>query len=199
MRPLRVWGISLLVVGCVLRLGLPDAVAGNTIGLPALAGMYTVTGGGTYAVCFAGVKPYPEIPCSSFDPNTDFSVPFKELYLGEYSQDLSGNSCGWAAITISDLPVDYSPPFTATNFFSVGKLISYNPLTGTGSTSITSYLGGSCNGATFNPTGATKTGTATLYFIASDSGQKSDSIVTANQDLVGGIGDFEFKFEASRR
>jgi hypothetical protein len=196
---LRNHRISLLVVGCVLRVGLSDAVAGSTIPLSALAGMYTITGGGTYANCYSGITPFPEIPFSSFDQFTDFYVPLKLVSLGEYSQDFSGNTCGWAAITVSDLPVDPSPPFTATNFFSVGKLISYSPLTGTGSASITNYFGGSCTGATFNPTGATKTGTATSYFIASNGGYNSDFIITADQDLVGGVGDFEFKFEASRR
>ncbi len=54
-------------------------------------------------------------------------------------------SCETGTETVSDFPVDLSPPFV-TAFQTVGKSLDYDRNTGTGDASFTTYVGGKCNG-----------------------------------------------------
>jgi hypothetical protein len=179
----------LLAASCVfLGFGSSIAVAGD-IPLTALAGTYTITGSGSFAICSGPAPTFTEIPCSKFIPGTDISFPQTVVEVGEDTFDAKGNSCDTITETISDFPVDFSPPIVATVHI-VTHMTSYDPSTGVGDLSGTGYIGGSCNGAVFNNKGATKDGTFLNHFVASDNGKRIDLIGTAIQDLIGGIGDF---------
>jgi hypothetical protein len=86
--------------------------------------------------------------------------------------------------------VDISPPFVSSNDHSVGKLLDYNPHTGSGDAAFIGYSGGHCHGAFFDKTGATKVSSGTVHFTVSENGNRLDSVVTKLTDPLDGIGDF---------
>ena len=188
-----------LIAGCVFFVGLgsSDAVAGK-IPLQSLAGTFTLTGGGSFAVCTGPAPTFTEIACSSFVEGTDFFFPQTMAEVGIDTVDAQGNSCATGTETVSDFPVDFSPP-EVTTFNSVSHLKDYDPSTGVGDATGTSYTGGSCNGAVFNSSGATEISTFMAHFVASDNGKRLDYLITALQDPVGGIGDFSLTFTALAR
>ena len=79
------------------------------------------------------------------------------------------------------------------------KVTSYNPATGSGDSSFTSYTGGNCVGSKFDSTGATATNTGTLHFVASNGGRRTDSVDTTLTDPVGDIGAFNLSGFAIRQ
>jgi len=177
----------LLTAGCIfLGFGSNVAMAGK-IPLTALAGTYTQTGSGSFAICTG--PDFKEKDCSKFMPVTDHFFPQTIVSIGEPTVDAKGNACNTITQTISDFPVDSSPPIVQT-IHAAAHIKSYDPSTGVGDSSGTTYSGGSCNGAIFNNKGATKIGTVSVHFVASDNGKRIDEIATALQDLIGGIGDF---------
>jgi hypothetical protein len=181
----------LLTAGCVFFVGLGS---GKAVAAPipesALAGTYTVTGGGSYAFCTGPAPTFTEIPCSKFIEGVDFFWPQTLVSLGEVTWDTKGNYCSTLTQTSSDLPPGFSPPSVFTAAHNVASPTSYDPSTGVGDVSATGYTGGSCNGAVFNSKGATKTSTTSIHFVASDSGNRIDLLETKFQNPVGGIGAF---------
>jgi len=179
----------LLTASCAF-LGFGSSVAvAEKIPPTAFVGTYTETDRGSFAICTG--SDFKEKPCSKFKEGTDHFFPQTVVAVGEVTNDAKGNSCGTFTQTISDFPVDFSPPLVAT-FHNVvlAQNGSYDPSTGVGDLSGTSYVGGSCNGAVFNKKGATITSTFSSHFVASDNGKRIDGILTALQDPIGSIGDF---------
>lgn len=128
----------LLLTGCVFIAGLVSSEAmAAKIPSQSLAGTYTITGGGSFAVCTGPAPSFTEIACSSFVEGTDFFFPQTVVEVGEATLDANGNSCGTATQTVSDLPVDFSPP-EVTTFNSAAHTTSYDPSTGVGDASGTS-------------------------------------------------------------
>src|SRR5215831_15497684 len=103
----------LLVAGCVFFVGLgsSEAAAGK-IPLTALAGTYTDTGKGSFAICTG--PDFKQKPCSKFIEGTDHFFPQTVVQVGEDSADAKGNGCGTITSTTSDFPVDFSPPILLT-------------------------------------------------------------------------------------
>jgi hypothetical protein len=102
-------------------------------------------------------------------------------------------SCETGTETVSDFPVDISPPFV-TPFQEVAMSTGYDPKMGTGDASFTTYVGGKCNGSSFDSTGATVISSGTIHFVVSDNGKRVDGVVTMLTDPTGGIGDFSLSF-----
>jgi hypothetical protein len=69
---------------------------------------------------------------------------------------------------------------------AVATVTSYYPATGTGDQSVTTYSGGTCNGASFDSTGATATGTNSAHFAASNDGRRIDLVLTPDVTYVTG-------------
>src|SRR5207245_4264808 len=95
--------------------------------------------------------------------------------------------------TEAALPLGAAPPFVAATHFA-GKVTSYDPRTGTGDKSDTSYFGGKCHGATFDSTGATVASTLTAHLVVSNDGQRIDGVDTSLTNPGGAIGGFSFSF-----
>ena len=184
----------LLLAGCVLVLspGFRTVAVGDQdeIPLSKLAGTYAVTGQGSIFFCFEPTPPFPPAECGSTGST---GLPFSLLLLGAVTRDAQGNSCATFTQTFADLPVDISPPFSSV-VHNVGKVTSYDPTTATGDTSVTSYAGGQCHGATFDSTGATVQSTSTNHIAASDRGKRVDGVVTSLTNAVGSIGGFSISF-----
>jgi hypothetical protein len=119
------------------------------------------------------------------------------LQVGAATRDAQGNACATFTQTYADLPVDISPPFSSV-VHNVSKVTSYDPTTATGDTSVTTYAGGQCHGASFDSTGATVQSTSTNHIAASDRGERIDGIVTSLTNAVGSIGAFSISFTQLR-
>jgi hypothetical protein len=145
--------------------------------LASLAGKFSQTGSGFYTVCFTDNFTTP-VDCASA---LHQEVPFNVTAVAHNIRDAAGNSCGVTNLTLTDasgygtkFPARIS--FTATN---VSTTTSFDPTTGSGSSSVSQYRGGRCNGAVFDSTGAVLTGTGTQSFMVSDSGNRIETIITS--------------------
>jgi hypothetical protein len=114
--------------------------------------------------------------------------------VGETTRDEAGNSCSTYTVVQASLPVDNTPPFVLVARHNVSTVTGYDASTGTGDVSTTAYVGGTCNGATFDNTG-TATGTSKAHLVASGGGRRTDFVITSRisyvTDTTGNlIGDF---------
>jgi hypothetical protein len=155
------------------------------IPLSKLAGGYASTVQGSVAVCL-DPNNFLEESCTTAGA---LVIPSTSSSIGKVTIDHQGNLCAEYSQVVSNLPVDATPPrLRAINV--AAKTLNYDPASGTGDWPFTAYTGGTCNGATFDSTGATVRGTGIVHFVASGNGKRIDGIFTADTDAVGGIGDF---------
>jgi hypothetical protein len=164
-------------------------IGGANIPLVALAGGYSSTVQGSFALC---LDPDTFALESCATPSA-LVLPITYLAAGQITWDFKGNACGSFSQVQSNLPVDASPPQVSPTII-VGKLLNYSPTTGAGDESFTAYSGGSCNGAVFNGTGATIVSTGTDHFVVSGRGNRLDGIFTSLTDASSAIGDFSLSF-----
>jgi hypothetical protein len=165
---------------------LAQTALAQEVSLPIRAGQASATLTGSFAVCLNPANNFAEVACSTKGAH---AFPFTALDVGYQVSDAKGNSCQTAVQTVSDFPVDISPPGVVPNH-SVGKVLDYDPSTGTGDSSFIGYTGGKCVGASFDKTGATEVSFGTVHFTVSENGNRVDSVITSLQDPVHGIGDF---------
>ena len=150
----------------------------HQIRLSDLAGTSAETGQGSIVLCFDSTGA--QVACGTSGSST---VPFTFLALGPVIRDFSGNACGSFTQTLADVPPNANPPMVSP--FQVGaKTTSYDPRTGTGDCSFTSFTGATCVGAA--ATGGTVIGTGTCHYTASEGGDRIDSVLTT----LSGIGAF---------
>jgi len=190
----KLWVILLAGCAFVMSQGFREVAAGDEeIPLSDLTGTYSTTGHGSEFLCFKDTAPFPLAKCGS--PHS-IGARLQLLTAGAATVDLKEN-CATFTATLSDLPVDISPPFVGV-LHSVVKLISYDPATGTGDVSFTDYIGGKCKDSTFDKTGATVADTGTAHFTVSQDGDRQDSVVTSVNTPEGAIGDFSISTTALR-
>jgi hypothetical protein len=158
----------------------------------ALRGNYADALHGSFALCLN--SSFVEVSCTSTGATV---FPQSIVTAGHVAIGKSG-ACETGTEIISDLPVDISPP-AVIPFQNVAKPIDYDPKTGTGDSSETTYTGGKCNGAQFDSTGATVISTGTVHFVASDNGKRIEGVVTALTDPTSGIADFSLSFVQLRQ
>ena len=161
------------------------ALAQEAVNLPLKAGQASTTLTGSFAICLNPTT-FAEEACTT--PHVA-SFPLTIVSVGYIIADAQGNSCQTFTQTVSDFPVNISPPFVSSDH-SVGKLLDYNPHTGSGDAAFITYSGGHCHGAYFDKTGATKVSSGTVHFTVSENGNRLDSVVTKLIDPLNGIGDF---------
>jgi hypothetical protein len=176
-------GLAFVLSERLSKVAAQDEAAG-IIPSSALRGNYADLLKGSFAVCLTPVT-FAEESCSTAGA---LVFPLSIVTAGHFTAGKNG-ACETGTETVSDLPVDISPP-QVTQFHVASKVLDYDPKTGTGDYSFTAYTGGTCKGATFDSTGATVVDTGTVHFVASDNGKQVDGVVTALTDPKGGIGDF---------
>jgi hypothetical protein len=189
--------LVILLTGCTLVVsqGVRNNVAADDDGshgtpLRKLAGTYALTYQASVAVCFADTAP---VPCST--PNATVAR-FQSLSVSSATFDAAGHFCIAFTEIDNDLPLDASPT-TVSLFNAVGHITQYDPTTGTGDKSETSYSGGHCHGASFDSTGATVLGTSTSHFVVSNHGKRIDGAATSLSDPT--IGSFSVPFTFLRQ
>jgi hypothetical protein len=166
--------------------GMPkDKDHGNFL-LP--SGQFTVTSQGSLGVCINPAT-FTEESCGTAGA---LVIPETELYAGVTAVDKEGTSCVTFTTTDTTFPVGAVPPTVISNAHCVGKILNYDSTIGAGDGSYTVFIGGQCNGATFDSAGATETKTGNFHFVVSDGGNRSDFIITSLTDQVGGVAGFSF-------
>jgi hypothetical protein len=197
--------LGVVLAGCALglSLGAREVAAGQGFTPPAaLAGTYAITAHGSVFFCVQSTPPYLPAQCGS--PGV-LRFPLTVQDVGTVTQDEQGNACATLTETNSDHPVDPSPPFVIV-FHQVSKATSYDPTTGEGDVSFTTYVGGQCTvgpfggtGTTFDSTGALVANTGTAHFVASNNGARLDVVITSLTSPQGAIGDFSLSGTALRQ
>jgi hypothetical protein len=164
-----------------------NAIAdGEQDGIPLPTGRYSSTVQGSLAICL-NPNTFAEESCST---SGVLVVPLSVLDNGIITEDTQGNNCATVTEVDSNLPVDASPPTVTPNQHIVGKVLHYDSATGTGDGRFTTYIGGTCIGATFDSTGATRISSGTDHFVVSDGGERIDFILTKATNSADSIGDF---------
>ena len=175
-------GVGLLLFMATMACGLvgvSQAQANGGVTLASLAGKFETKGSGSYTVCFTD-NFTTAVDCASARHQ---EVQFKVTTVSHGTRDAAGNFCAVATLTSTptDGP-DYGAKFPARMNFTrtnVSTTTSFDPTTGSGSSSFSQYLGGRCNGAVLDPTGATLVSTGTQSFMVSDSGNRIETIITS--------------------
>ena len=155
-------------------------------GIPIRAGTYSVTTTGSIAVCIKPTTPFPEEACTT---KGVFVAPVTVLSVGHGTGDAEGG-CQSIVETDSDFPVDASPPLVTPNEHVTYTITDYDPNTGTGDDSFIGYVGGHCNGTSFDKTGATEVSSGTGHFTVSENGNRVDGLATKLINPTNSIGDF---------
>jgi hypothetical protein len=181
--------IGLLLAGwaVILSPGFRTVAAGDEgeIPLSKIDGTYAVTNQGSLFFCVQATAPFPPAACGS---EGALGLRFTLLSVGAVTH-LKTTSCSVLTQTYSDLPLDVTPPLVQV-VHNVTTITSYDPVTGTGEASFTTYNGGQCNGASFDSTGATVLSTGTEHLAVSDRGKRIDFLITSLSSPEGAIGDF---------
>ncbi len=173
-------GLSLFMAAMACgQVGVSQAQANGGVTLASLAGKFETKGSGSYTVCFTD-NFTTAVDCASARHQ---EVQFKVTTVSHGTRDAAGNFCAVATLTSTptDGP-DYGAKFPARMNFTrtnVSTTTSFDPTTGSGSSSFSQYLGGRCNGAVFDTTGAALVSTGTQSFMVSDSGNRIETIITS--------------------
>src|SRR5229473_6067635 len=149
--------------------------------LASLAGNYAGRGSGFFTLCFnTGFTALED--CAT----APHQVPFNQTGIFHRTGDAAGNFCG--VITVAIAPVSGTKfPAGVSASTTVGSTTSFDPTTGSGTQSFSRYHGGTCSGAVFDMTGATKVGTTTSSFVVSDSGDRIESIITSFSTVTSAV------------
>jgi hypothetical protein len=152
------------------------AIAGDNGNIPEPSGTYAISVHGSLAVCLdssfaaaacggSGVTPYP------------FSI--EEVGTITYA---SGVGCeNDYQVAATQPSAIYGGPSSVTlTAHTVVKITAYDSTTGVGTASITGYTGGSCNGASFDSSGATESSSGTVQIVVV-SKKRTEVLVT--QDI----------------
>jgi hypothetical protein len=164
----------------VMMLALHSSASAD-LSLAALQGSYSATGQGSFSACLLPPN-YTEVPCS-----TSGALPFPFSYAGtgQVTVGSSGAACSTSTAVAANLPPGAPPPLVAVDH-EVLTVTDYDATTETGDISSKAYLGGKCNGAAFDPTGAMLYNSFTYHFAVTENGKRWDLVVTHWTDPQGG-------------
>jgi hypothetical protein len=155
------------------------------VSLAALQGSYSETGQGSFSACLLPPS-YSEVPCS-----TSGALPFPFTYSGTGQVTVGpwGSACATSTAVAANLPPGAPPPLVAV-VREVLTVTDYDATTETGDISSKAYIGGKCNGAVFDRSGATLYNSFTYHFAVTDNGKRWDLVATNWTDPQSGIAQF---------
>jgi hypothetical protein len=168
------YAIPLVIVATFAAVLTSNAGDSQRGGIPLVVGQFSFNAQGTVGLCFSST--FTLEPCLTSDVNVVSAMGTDN---GAVTWD-NDHSCASYTNVQSLLPLGASPPSVTPNFTLVTKLVDYDPTTGTGDNSFTTYVGGKCNGATFDSSGpppATEFSTGTEHFVVSDGGKRLDFVL----------------------
>jgi hypothetical protein len=149
-----------------------SAMAKSPSPISPLNGQYSVSEQGSEAVCL-------DPTTFAFEDCSASGVIVAPVsYLGNGSVTYAGGvGCKIHTVVIAALPPT-NAPVTLLNETVVSTVTSYDPTTRIGTSSFTSYTGGSCNGASFDKKGATESASGTAQFVVTQGGNQVNVIDT---------------------
>jgi hypothetical protein len=164
------------------------SASADEAGIPLPSGQFSDSAHDSVAFC-VDPSTIAEEPCSTSGAAV---LAVSGLDQGSGTLDSAGNACGSFTEVDSFLPlapsssispttlakINTSPPLVVTDLHGVFQLVDYDSSTGIGHRSVTVYLGGTCNGASFDKTDAMQVNGATQQFVVSDGGNRIDFFVT---------------------
>ena len=166
--------INLIVVTAAITLSQRPAQAQ----IPLPVGQYSITGQGTLTRC---VNPN-TLQQEACGTSGELIVPEIIVRVGVNTLDQQGNNCVSAVdVTSPNIPPLYpilTPPIVTPDLHVAGKVLDYDPSTGSGDSTFTVYTGGTCTGGTFNSTGAKEVSSGLSHFVVTQNGSRYDAIVT---------------------
>ena len=198
---------AIVVASLALVLGQPfivqhwsDAVAQ----IPFPAGQFSASSQGYFGVCtHNAVSP------ESCSTSGAIIVAFTAVANGSDTFDSAGNGCGvemevdtlpLAPLYLAAPPPGYppAPAFVDSVVHVTSKVMDYDPATGIGNDSFHAFIGGTCNGASFDSSGATPVGEGMGHFVVTRGGDRKDFFLTKRVVYVSStnhantVGDFSF-------
>jgi hypothetical protein len=156
---------------------------GAGIPLSIFAGNFTSTVQGSISSCFDNNG-------NPADCSAQGAVAFSAnlAQVGQGTRDKNGNGCQTSTSTLGYPGFTGAPSVTIIE--DVGKVTNYDPATGSGDVSFTSYTGGRCTGSTFKGDNATVLSTGTSHFVGSSDGKRVDAVTATLTNSLGSIGAF---------
>jgi hypothetical protein len=165
----------LVTFGAFVMVGGQRATAGGSGGTPLPTGQFSSSVTGSLAICLDPTTFAPE-PCSTAGV---LPVPYSVTELGYTTRDATGG-CHTRTEMFSPLPPSAMPPIIDSEAHIPFTITDYDPTTGVGDLSFTTYDGGKCiGGSKFDGKGATVTGSGTEHFAVSQGGTRIDGIITS--------------------
>jgi hypothetical protein len=144
---------SLIVVALAAVLSQKPSYADNRQEgrIPLVVGQFAFTAQGNVGICLNPA----DRTLESCTIGGVLVIPTMGTDNGVVTWDNEGHSCASYTNVQSALPVSASPPSVTPNSHLVTELMDYDSTAGTGDNAFTTYIGGACNGATFDSSGAT--------------------------------------------
>lgn len=172
------YAISLVV----LALAAAAASAGEQ-GIPEPSGQYSIARHGSLALCLNPAANYTLESCSA---SGVFVYPVTDIAVGSITYE-SGIGCGTDTEIFSALPPSAMASTLGPETVVI-KVTNYNSTTGIGTASYTGYSGGSCNGSSFDSSGATEIASGTLQFVVTEGGQRVEITFTQLTNPTNSLG-----------
>jgi hypothetical protein len=179
------------VIGGGTRLRANAGFGSSGLLLFRLAGNFAGETEGNYGLCFN--DDFSALRDCSTTPD-DHVVAWHNNYTTQGTGDTKGNSC--SEFVGTEGPVfPIGQPSSVDDYIVVLAVTSYNPSTGSGSSSFTEYVAGPTvkrNGSTLVNTGtAPSVATGTIHFVASNNGNRLDAVnLTVQLSPINGIAGF---------
>ncbi|MBV9481569.1 MAG: hypothetical protein JO249_12580 [Acidobacteria bacterium] len=155
------------------------ASADDEQGIPEPSGSYAVSVHGSFALCLNPSENFAAGACGASGV-TAYPVSFEEVGTITYASGIGCESVYQVLAALPSSPAYTAPNIVSPNAHTVVKITSYDAATGVGTASFTGYTGGSCNGASFDSSGAIETATGTLQIVVTEGGKRNEVLVTQN-------------------
>jgi hypothetical protein len=159
------------------------ATSAGAQSIPEPSGQYSIARHGSFAVCLNPAANYADESCSA---SGVFAYPVTVIAVGSITYE-SGIGCGTDTEIFSALPPSALPSTLGPETVVV-KVTNYSSTTGVGAASYTGYSGGSCNGASFDSSGATVIASGTLQFVVTEGGKQVEITFTQLTNPTSSLG-----------
>ena len=148
------------------------ATSAGAQSIPEPSGQYSIARHGSFAVCLNPTT-FADESCSK---SGVFVYPLTDIAVGSITYE-SGSGCGTDTEIFSALPPNATPSTPGPETVVV-KVTHYSSTTGIGTASYTGYSGGSCDGASFDSSGATEIASGTQQFVVTEGGKQVEITYT---------------------
>jgi hypothetical protein len=183
--------IRMLTVAALGALLVAGTVAGHAAGMPGrapdlssanLAGHFTGRAAGFITICLDSNNAFAACGSTGSTP-----VQFNATLILATTFDRQGNACGNFTVTLAPLAASPAPALVFQEV-QVVTVTSFDTTTNTGEADFHNFMGGKCNGAVFDNTGASPFSQGTLHIAVTNNGNQIESMVETDTAVNSSIG-----------